>query len=114
MTMKLVIASVVIVPGLAASYTAAEPARFAAPFGFLQPDSTCPDATHILRYPCPGLGPDFYLSFPKSKAQDIADFEGQNVEIRGTVHDSACPLTLVQVSKIRISAVLPPCPDPGP
>jgi len=100
--------------GLGASYTPAEPAKFEIPFGFLQKDDTCPEATHILKYPCPGTGSDYYLTFPKAKPADLAGFLGQNVAVRGTLHTSTCSRPLVQVTKLTISAVLPPCVDPGP
>jgi hypothetical protein len=111
-TMKIVLVSAVLVLGLAVTYTPAESAKFDAPFGILLEDSTCPEATYILKHPCPDAGTIAYLTFPKSKATDLAQFLGQNVAIRGTVHDSTCSAPLVQVSKISISPVLPPCAAP--
>jgi len=114
MTIKLVIVSAALAIGLGASYAPAEPAKFEVPFGILQKDGTCPEATHILKHPCPGVEAGYYLTFPKAKASDLAAFLGQNVAIRGTLHTSTCPRPLIQVTKITISAVLPPCVDPGP
>jgi len=66
-----------------------------------------------LRYPCPAGGQDFYLAFPKGRTADLATFENQNVAIRGSLHATTCSLPLMQVSRIAISAIVPPCVDPG-
>ena len=113
MNIKLIIVSAVLAIGLGASYAPADPAKFEQPFGFLQKDSTCPEATHILKHPCP-TGADLYLTFPKGKETDLAAFLGQDVAIRGTLRESSCSHPLVQVNKITMSAILPPCADPGP
>jgi hypothetical protein len=89
----------------------ADPAKIEIPFGYLLKDDSCPDATYILKYPCPGLGGDYYLSFAKPRA-DLAGLEGQNVAVRGVVRASVCTLPLVQVTKVTASAILPPCPSP--
>ena len=113
MHIRLVIVSAALAIGLGASYAPAEPAKFEQPFGFLQKDSTCPEATHILKHPCPG-GPDLYLTFPKAKETDLVAFLGQDVAIRGTQHTTTCSRPLIQVTKITMSAIVPPCVDPGP
>ena len=112
MKIQLLVAAALLVLGLGASGAPAEPAKFEQPFGFLQKDSTCAEATHILKHPCPTGGGTIYLVFPKGKEADLAPFLDQNVAIKGTLRDSSCPGPLVQVSKITMSALLPPCVEP--
>jgi hypothetical protein len=115
MRIKPLIAAGALAIALGASNAPAEPDKVDIPFGLLVPDRTCPEASHILKFPCPGGGLDFYVAFPKGRTADLATFENQNVALRGSWHATTCTLPLIQVSRIAISAILPPCVEPvGP
>ncbi|HUD70356.1 MAG TPA: hypothetical protein VMQ62_00210 [Dongiaceae bacterium] len=113
MTLRRMLVSAVLLIGLLALAPPAGSAAFESMLGILEKDNSCPEATHILRWPCPGGGAMFYLVFPKGREGDAAPFLNQNVAVRGTLKSTTCALPLAQVSRVTASDVLPPCADPG-
>lgn len=111
--MRWVLVSAVLLIGILAPTPPAGSAAFDSMLGILEKDSSCPEATHILRWPCPGGGAMFYLVFPKGREGDAVPFLNQNVAVRGALKSTTCALPLAQVSKITASDVYPPCADPG-
>lgn len=108
---NLLMVPAVILFGLGAASVPGDQGTIETPFGTLVTDGTCPEATHLLKYPCPGVGQDYYLAFAKNKLPDLVALEGTNVAVRGTLHDTTCAHPLIQVTKITPSAILPPCPS---
>ena len=82
------------------------------PFGTLLRGAACPAATHTIVSPCFPYEPGFFVVFNRNN--DLTEFEGKNVKMRGMVDLTSCGLPLIRASKIAVSDVLPPCPAPCP
>lgn len=68
------------------------------PYGILVHDESCPGSTHVLLDPCAPHPVEVYIRFPPG--QDLREFEGKNVLLRGTLRETECSRLVLTAAAI--------------
>ncbi|HZE89700.1 MAG TPA: hypothetical protein VE404_09135 [Verrucomicrobiae bacterium] len=77
---------------------APRPVMVEIPYGILIHDDSCPGATHALLDPCAPHPIEVYVRFPAD--QNLREFEGTNVILRGSLHGGGCARLVLKASSI--------------
>jgi len=117
-TLTIVLAFAALTGGLGAFGTRQSPPRVKdklvmvrIPYGILMHDESCSGTTHALLDPCAPHPVEIYIAFPPG--QDLKTFEGKNVVLRGSLHDSDCARLVLKASSIGPSTEPFTCEKPG-